>query len=136
VPVHPWSRAISATQLLGAEIFSRVLAAAVIPHNVEGNLLPLDKAAETRTLHRTDVDENVRSTLIRLNESKALGGIEEFYNTGVHDDFLSIEHKRSLAVQNAQQDFKIEVERGRSSARFRRRKSSTAKSTKINIDVN
>jgi hypothetical protein len=33
--------------------------------------------------------EDVRGTIVRLDEAEPLGGVEPFYSTSIHDDFLS-----------------------------------------------
>jgi hypothetical protein len=48
--------------------------------------------AHAGTLDGGDVDENVRSAVIGLDEAETFGGVEELYCSSCHDDFLSIGH--------------------------------------------
>ena len=52
--------------------------------------MPLVQAAETCTLDGADVNKDILSAAIRLNESEALLGIEPLYGTCSHFRSLSI----------------------------------------------
>src|SRR5690606_3011318 len=83
----------SARSLRGLKVLGRVLARAGVAHDVERHLLALDEGAQARALDRGDVNEHVRLAAALLDEAEALGGIEEFYGTSVHDDILFHGHE-------------------------------------------
>jgi hypothetical protein len=80
-------------QLRGLQVLGRALAAAVVLHEVEAKLLALDERAHAGPFYRRDVDEYVRLAVAKLDESEALGRVEELYCSSIHDDFLSIIHR-------------------------------------------
>ena len=47
--------------------------------------MALIEAVHSRAFHRADVNENIRSTGIRLDETKTLLRVELLYDTGLHD---------------------------------------------------
>ena len=59
------------------QIISRHLAALAISNEFVRDLLTFAKVAHASTLYSADVHECVGSAVIRLNEAKALGGVEE-----------------------------------------------------------
>jgi hypothetical protein len=63
------------------QVDRRILASS-IDLDIEFELIAFVKAAETRTLHRTDVDECVRLTVVARDETKALHRVEELYGAG------------------------------------------------------
>jgi hypothetical protein len=73
------SRASQRLQLVG-----RHLAALAVLDELEAHLLAFVQRVQTGTLHRADMNENVRSTIIRFDEAKAPSRIEEFYSSGRH----------------------------------------------------
>ena len=73
----------------GLDIFGGTFAAALVRHDIEIDLLPLDEGAHSGPFECRDVNENVRAAIVRLNEAEALGGVEPLYSTSVHNDFLS-----------------------------------------------
>jgi hypothetical protein len=75
-------------QLCSLQIIGRGLAGARILNEVETDLLPFRERPQARPFDGGDMDENVLSIAVRLNEAEALGGIEELYGS-LHDDFLS-----------------------------------------------
>src|SRR5687768_7049156 len=66
------------------QAFRRAFAAARIAHDFEGNLLAFLEAAEAGTLHRRNMDEDVLSTIVRLDEAVTLGAIEPFHCASGH----------------------------------------------------
>lgn len=85
MPVHPWSAAGS-NALGSLKILGCVLAAAVVAHDVEVQLLTLDDGAHAGTLDGRDVDEHVLLAGVGRNEAETFGGIEEFNGTSSHDE--------------------------------------------------
>jgi hypothetical protein len=77
-------------QLGDIEIFRSVLARTAIPHDIETDLLAFPEEGHARALNGGDVNEHVCGSIAWLDKAKALIGIEEFYYSVVHDDFLSI----------------------------------------------
>jgi len=57
----------------------RALAAA-IRFGVEAYLLVFRQSGQSGSLHGGNVNEDVRAALVRLDESEALVGVEEFYS--------------------------------------------------------
>jgi hypothetical protein len=92
-----------------AEVGRRNLAVAAAL-KVIGDLLALVEARETGALDCGDVDERILGTIIRLDESKAFGGVEEFYGAIGHgqlfrevmtaEDMISKRQFRSCVAQN------------------------------------
>src|SRR5436305_916998 len=68
----------------GLQVDRSRLAAATVVLDVEGHLLSLDEAAQTRLLDGGDVDEHVLSAGIGLDEPVALDFIEPFDGTSIH----------------------------------------------------
>jgi hypothetical protein len=66
------------------------LAGLVVTNEFVRNLLAIFEAGHASALDSGDVDENVLCAVFRLDEAKALGGIEPFYCSGSHNDFLSL----------------------------------------------
>src|ERR1700761_5311460 len=66
----------------------RPLSAALIGLELVAELLAFVDRAEARAFHRRDVDENVRAAVVRLDEAKALGGIEPLHCAGRHELYL------------------------------------------------
>jgi hypothetical protein len=81
-----------------AEIFSSALAVAAILDDVEAHLLAFVQGMHAGALDSGDVNKHIRAAIVRLNEAIALGGIEKLNNTGIHDDFLSIDIEKSGPV--------------------------------------
>ena len=71
------------------QIISRHLAALAISNEFVRDLLTFAKVAHASTLYSADVHECVGSAVIRLNEAKALGGVEPFYSSSSHLIFSS-----------------------------------------------
>jgi hypothetical protein len=74
------------------KIVSSGLAGTAVLDNFKADLLAFDQAAHACALDSGDVHEHVRSAIFRLNKAKAFGGVEEFYGSYWHNDFLSIGH--------------------------------------------
>src|SRR5690606_9966928 len=55
--------------------------ATLVGFGLEGNLLPIFQPGKARGLHSGDMDENVLLAVIRLDEAKALGMVEEFHSS-------------------------------------------------------
>jgi len=115
--VHPCWRAASSEVrracrprgLCRLEVVRGGLAGTAVLHNLEVDLLAFDESAHAGPLNGGDVDENVRSTGIRLNEAKTLGGVEELYSASSHDDFSLI--NRSVGIRQPKPAVQIEIER-------------------------
>jgi hypothetical protein len=94
------------------EIVGSVLAAARIAHDLEAELGAFDDRAHARTLDCGDVDENVRTSIVGLDEAKATVCVKEFYGSSIHSDFLSIDiefrHRQSTKrlsyIENERED--------------------------------
>ena len=67
------------------QLVGRRLPAASVDDDLIGNLLPLREPTKPRAFYRADVNENIRSTGIRLDETKTLLRVELLYDTGLHD---------------------------------------------------
>jgi hypothetical protein len=66
------------------EFVSRRFASAAILGDLVAHLLAFVQIAQTGALDGADMNEYVTSTLIRLDESEALLGIEPFYDASSH----------------------------------------------------
>ncbi len=62
----------------------RGLPGAPVGLDLEGNLLTLDKAAQTRALKGADMDENILAAVVRLDEAVALLTVIPFYDAHIH----------------------------------------------------
>ena len=71
---------------LGAKLIGRHLARALVLHELEGDLLTFAQIAHASALDGADVDENVLSAIIRLDETKTLGRIEPLDCTDAHNE--------------------------------------------------
>jgi len=96
-PVHPWSPflisslADAALGSLSAELIGRHLARALVLNHLVRDLLTFAEIAHSGALDSADVDENVLTAIIRLDEAKTLGRIKPLNCAGRHDEpFLSI----------------------------------------------
>jgi hypothetical protein len=77
--------------LCGLEVLGSHLASLGVANDIKAELLAFDDVVHAGPLDRGDVDENVRSALIGLDEAEALGAVEPLYSTCRHDDsFQSI----------------------------------------------
>jgi len=88
LPVHPWS-AQRMKSLSCPKIFGRAFAGLAVLDNLVGDLLAIRERTHSGALDSRRMHENVRATVVRLDEAEALGGVEPFYSTSIHDDFLS-----------------------------------------------
>ena len=77
----------------GLQILGRALAGAFVLHDLEAELLAFDDGAEAGALHSRNMDENVRSAVVGLDEAEAFGRVEELDSSSNHDDFL-IAHRK------------------------------------------
>jgi hypothetical protein len=76
------------------------LAAAAVGFDVEGHLLPLNKAAHAGALDGRDVNEHIRATRVLRDKAIALLGVEKLDGTFGHDGPpLGKRMKRFRAVQ-------------------------------------
>jgi hypothetical protein len=105
-PVHPWSKG-SRYRLGVLEIASGHFARLVVALHVVANLLALDDFAHTGALDGRNVDECVRTALVRLNEAEALGGIEPFNCACGHDEpfHSNIEEPQRRGIADGGSDF-------------------------------
>ena len=68
------------------QIAGGLLARALVGLELVAELLAFDDIAHAGTFDGRDVNESVRTAVIRLNETEALGGIEPFYSASGHDE--------------------------------------------------
>jgi len=73
------------------QLISGGFAAAIVDHDLVGDLLAFGEAAKASALDRADMQENIGSAGIRLNETKAFLRVEPLNDTGLHDVSLSKE---------------------------------------------
>jgi hypothetical protein len=66
------------------EIVCRGAAGTLIRHDFEGDLLTVVELAQTCALYGADVDEDVVSAIIRLDEPIPFLGVEPFYSSVLH----------------------------------------------------
>ena len=102
----------AAIALCGADVVGGHLAAATISDDFEVELLALDDGVEACALDCGNVDKDVCATFIGLDEAEATCGVEEFYGSGLHDDFLPIGIVRPTPCRALSRN--IDVEWGRS----------------------
>src|SRR3974390_3262293 len=72
----------------GLELAGGHLAAALVALDLVGDLLPFVDRTKARPFVRADVDEDVRTARVRLDEAEALGRIEPFHSAGSHNCHL------------------------------------------------
>lgn len=77
------------TKSCRAKVIGGILAGPAVLNNLVADLLSVRERTHTCALYGRDVNENVRAAVIRLDEAKALGGIEPFYSASIHNDVLS-----------------------------------------------
>src|SRR5208337_5106406 len=68
----------------GAEVACARLARPLVCDDVEVHLLTLVQIIHPSALDGADVDEHVRAAVVRLNEAKALLGVEPLNGSGLH----------------------------------------------------
>jgi len=89
-------------------VFSGAFAAALVRHDIEIDLLPLDEGAHAGAFEGRDVNENVRLAVALLDKAKAFGCVKELHCSRGHYDFLSIDiDNRRLAVRQTLQISKL-----------------------------
>jgi len=66
------------------EVVGRQLAAALVGHEVELDLLTLDQVIEAGALDGADMDEGVLAAVVRLDKAEALGGVEPLHGSRSH----------------------------------------------------
>jgi hypothetical protein len=71
------------------QIIRRRLAGPAIGDDVIGDLLTLVKIVEPGTLDGADMHENILASVIRLDEAKALRGVEPLHSSLRHETLLS-----------------------------------------------
>jgi hypothetical protein len=67
-----------------AETAGRGLAGAAVLLNLILHLLAVSEGRKTRAFNGGDVDENILTAIVGLNESKALGAVEPLHGTSRH----------------------------------------------------
>lgn len=72
--------------LSGLKVSRRHLARLHVALHVEADLLTLDDLAHSGAFDCRNVHEGIGAAVVRLNEAKALGGIEPFYCASGHDE--------------------------------------------------
>src|SRR5208283_1817552 len=95
-------------RLRGLKVSGRVLARLAVANQFELDLLAFVERLHARALDGGDVHEHILSAAVRLNEAEALGGVEPFYRSGRHDDFLSIVREFSPRTRRSRQRVEIE----------------------------
>jgi hypothetical protein len=79
----------------GLQIIRRRLAGSAIGDDVIGDLLTLMKIVEPGPLDGADMDENILASVIRLDEAKALRGVEPLHCSLRQETLLSGQAARS-----------------------------------------
>jgi hypothetical protein len=74
----------------GLKIAGRGFSCPRVADELELDLLPLGEALPSCTLDGRNMHEYVRVAAVGLDEAEALGGVEPFHCSDVHDDFPSI----------------------------------------------
>jgi hypothetical protein len=97
--------------LCGLQVLGRALAVAVVLHELEAELLALGERTHACPLDSGDVDEYVRLAATLLDKAEALCRIEEFHGSSIHDDFLSIIHRKLPAAQDTRHTVQIDFDR-------------------------
>ncbi len=72
-----------------------------VSHDLVADLLSFVEGVLTCLLDRRDVDENIFSTIVRLDEAEALRRVEPFNSTSRHSLFLPVDLAHSHAGQLA-----------------------------------
>jgi hypothetical protein len=84
-----WRPEFETLLLSDLKTVGRGLASAAIRDDLVGDLLALIEAAQAGALNGADVNENVRSTSVRLDETKALLAVEPLDGACIHECRLS-----------------------------------------------
>jgi hypothetical protein len=111
-----WKRSLvqNAAVLDGLKIFRGKLAVAIILDGIEAELLAFVERRQAGTLNGRNVHEHIRVAVVRLNETEALGHIEEFNGTNGHGD-LPFDRSKNLARPISHDGlFMIDFKKGRS----------------------
>lgn len=90
------------------EFPSRSLPAAPIVNDVVAQLLTLTEVTHASLLDCGDVDENVLSTIVRLNETEALLGVKPLYCSIKHENshkFISRSFACAIAHTRVRSNF-------------------------------
>src|SRR5579864_8865546 len=74
----------SRSQIGGAERGRRLAAGLAVALDLVAHLLAFAQPPEVRALDGRDVHEHVLAAVIRLDEAKALGGVEPLYSSSRH----------------------------------------------------
>jgi hypothetical protein len=75
----------------GLNVLGRTLAAALVGHDVEADLLAFDERAHPGAFNCRNVDKDIRLAVALLDEAEALTCVEKLYCSCIHDEFLSID---------------------------------------------
>jgi hypothetical protein len=73
----------------GLKVLGSSLAAALVLHDFERDLLTFVQGLHAGTLHGRDVNEHILAAVIRLNETKAFLGVEPLHGSSAHRSFSS-----------------------------------------------
>lgn len=68
----------------GLQLACSHLAGPLVALDFEPNLLPLPEGSETASFDCRDVDEDVSSAVVRLDEAEALLPVEPFHSADLH----------------------------------------------------
>ena len=77
-------RANEKHRLAGAQLIGRHFARFLVPHHFVVDFLTVIEAAESGPLYGRDMNENIRTAIVRLNEAKTFGRIEPFNSASSH----------------------------------------------------
>lgn len=80
------------------KVFGRALARTFVRYEVVCDLLAFAEVGHACALDGGDVNKHVLGAVGGLNEAEAFCGVEEFNDTTVHADFLSIVRVRSRPI--------------------------------------
>jgi hypothetical protein len=90
--VHPWSRRHGCRRCRsdGAEVVRRGFACLAIGYNFVRDLLSLVEAVHPGAFDGADVNENILTAVIRLDEAKSFLAVEPLHGSLRHETLLSV----------------------------------------------
>jgi hypothetical protein len=102
VPVRPWVSQIG--ELIDAKIFSAGLAAHAVGLGLERYLLAVVEGAQTSTFDGADMNEDVLTAIVRLDEAEALCRVEPLNCSGCHYSLQGAPMRDELARPPCKRD--------------------------------
>lgn len=93
-------REIKSDQL---QLIGRLLAGPFVLGELVADLLTFVQIADTSAFYSADMDENILTAIVRLNEAKAFLRIKPFYGAGAHGD-VSLIYVNSLSYLASQEN--------------------------------